>query len=602
LSVMDLRARARRAVTKRGNGLLRAAARGLSASGIPMDPSTGRVIVESPIFGKVKSQIKGSAMERRLNDYLRSYARWIDGPANRTDAAMTGTKVFEQGIPKENRFVNLAEVRPGVRENQFMREVDGRLAFKTQKEIDAEFESRRQTFQSMRRGALPVKVDSEWGQHRAPDGSVRVGGAVLPERFMQQPNVGPYLKAVEAEMRDAQSAGRSVRIVYHKIGSQTPRGYRVKNLGNLRADVLEVIPFWRQITKADNVLVHVLDADQFRRNAIKEINAGKLPEFGNDMVQVERDLKQYLENHRQSLPGENGIGTGKRDALNRLLGIGTIENKGKNPLAAAIGTPRAKSAVKTLRLDRVEMARPGNEGMAFDYHRANSNMMPDGEWRADPQVDGGNEKPEKPRQTRIVAQSNQPQNEVDLESGTEARNLMQQMPAAAYPVRRLERSNNLKTYWDWFKENLEGKSLTTPIGKVSVFKRGHFMKLIAGGRDKGFIPGAENWGDIVRKIEAGEVRLDDPDTAPKGFEEYRARNMTLIPDVVENPVAILRSKDDPTALIFLKKYKRDQESVWQGVFVDLGDEAAIKSWRPRKTITEEWLKGHTLVWRNKVGG
>lgn len=131
------------------------------------------------------------------------------------------------------------------------------------------------------------------------------------------------------------------------------------------------------------MLVHVLDADQFRRNAIKEINAGKLPEFGNDMVQVERDLKQYLQNHRQSLPGENGIGTRKRDVLNRLLGIGTIENKGKNPLAAAIGTPKAKSAVKTLRLDRVEMARPGNDGMAFDYHKANSNMMPDGEWRAD---------------------------------------------------------------------------------------------------------------------------------------------------------------------------------------------------------------------------
>ena len=39
--------------------------------------------------------------------------------------------------------------------------------------------------------------------------------------------------------------------------------------------------------------------------------------------------------------------------------------------------------MKTLRLDRIEMTRPGNEGMAFDYHKANSNLMPDGDWRAE---------------------------------------------------------------------------------------------------------------------------------------------------------------------------------------------------------------------------
>jgi hypothetical protein len=367
----------------RGNGLLRSAARGLQGSGIPIDPATGRVVVESPLFGKIKTQMKGSVLERRLNDYTRAYSRWLnDGVSGGSDSS-AGAKVFPDGTPKVNRFVNLAATAPGVRENQFMREVDGRLAFKTQPEIDAEFESRRKTFENMRKGATPQKVEGAWGLHRAPDGSTRVGGSVLPERFHQQPNVGPYLKAVEAELATAQDAGRSVRMVYHKIGSQTSKGYRVKNLGNLKADVMEVIPFWRSISKKDNVLVHVLDADQFRRNVIKEINAGRLPEFNNDMVQVERDLKQYLDNHRQGLPGENGIGARKRDVINNLLGIGTNANKRANPLTLAVGGSRMKSAVKTLRLDRVEIARPGNEGLAFDYNKANNNLMPDGEWRAD---------------------------------------------------------------------------------------------------------------------------------------------------------------------------------------------------------------------------
>ena len=365
----------------RGPGVLRAVSRSLAATGIPIDPSTGRVVVESPVFGKVQAQIKGSVLERRLNDYVREYGRWIEGSGDSSANVNTGARVFAEGVPKANRFVRLSEVAPRVRENQFMREVDGRLAFKTQAEVDAEFESRKKTFENIRKLSVPAKSHADWGIHVSPDGKRLVGGRQLPERFIQQPNIGPYLKAVEGELRAAEDGGTSVRLVYHKIGSSTAKGYRVNNLGNLRAEVMEVVPFWRSISQADNVLVHVLDVDQFRRNAIKKINKGELPEFNNDMAQLERDLKRYMDNHAQGLPGETVIGSRKRDGINGLLGIGTIRNKGANPLAHA--GQESKSAVKTLRLDRVEVAREGNQGLSFDYHKADSNLMPDGEWRAD---------------------------------------------------------------------------------------------------------------------------------------------------------------------------------------------------------------------------
>jgi hypothetical protein len=189
--------------------------------------------------------------------------------------------------------------------------------------------------------------------------------------------------------------------------------------------------------------------------------------------------------------------------------------------------------------------------------------------------------------------------ELDLEEGDRARKLLDNFHPVEYPVPNLPKSDNLLPYWDWFKANLENRTFTSPIGKLVPFKRGQFLKLIAGGANKGFIPGATNWKEIVEKIEGGQVHLDNAETAPSGFEQYRVRNMPLIPDVVQEPHVILRSKDDPRTLIFLKKYELDKVSIWQGVFVDLGDEAAIKSWRPRNRISEDWLKDHLLVWEKK---
>ena len=98
--------------------------------------------------------------------------------------------------------------------------------------------------------------------------------------------------------------------------------------------------------------------------------------FGNDMAQVEGTLKQWMDNHRQDLPGDTKIGSQKRDAINALVGIATNINRNANPFSGKIGGPG--SAIKQFRLDRVDTAAgTGRTGFHFDYDKANGNLLPE---------------------------------------------------------------------------------------------------------------------------------------------------------------------------------------------------------------------------------
>lgn len=148
------------------------------------------------------------------------------------------------------------------------------------------------------------------------------------------------------------------------------------------------------------------------------------------------------------------------------------------------------------------------------------------------------------------------------------------------PFALLPKSDNLKTYWDYFERNILGKPIETPIGKVAVFKEGHFNKLIAGGTDKGeseTVSGLSGW---IERIKSGNVDLKTE--FPKGFSYERAIRMPLVVDVLENPQLVL--KDTDGSLLFVKKYG-DKTYFWCSV-MNNGDTLGIKSWRafaPTKT-------------------
>ncbi|GEM_PF-4049681 len=141
------------------------------------------------------------------------------------------------------------------------------------------------------------------------------------------------------------------------------------------------------------------------------------------------------------------------------------------------------------------------------------------------------------------------------------------------PFALLPKSDNLKTYWDYFERNILGKPIETPIGKVAVFKEGHFNKLIAGGTDKGeseTVSGLSGW---IERIKSGNVDLKTE--FPKGFSYERAIRMPLVVDVLENPQLVL--KDTDGSLLFVKKYG-DKTYFWCSV-MNNGDTLGIKSWR-----------------------
>ena len=142
----------------------------------------------------------------------------------------------------------------------------------------------------------------------------------------------------------------------------------------------------------------------------------------------------------------------------------------------------------------------------------------------------------------------------------------------------LPKSDNLKTYWDYFERNILGKPIETPIGKVAVFKEGHFNKLIAGGVNKGESESVSGLSEWIGRIKSGSVDLRTE--SPKGFSYERAQSLPLVADVLQNPQMILSDSADNSTLLFVKKYK-DGLYFWCSV-MNNGKTLGIKSWRPFK--------------------
>lgn len=158
----------------------------------------------------------------------------------------------------------------------------------------------------------------------------------------------------------------------------------------------------------------------------------------------------------------------------------------------------------------------------------------------------------------------------------------------------LKKVDNLKYYFDYFKNNLLGKEIKTPIGKFAYFKLGHFNKLIAHGKNKGESANVSSLQEWVSEIEAGNVDLTK--NQPNGFEYERACNMPLVIDVLKNPQFILIDTDD--TLLFVKKYG-EKEYFWCSV-MNNGETLGIKSWRQFR-LTKAKCENLKIIYTKKDG-
>ena len=159
---------------------------------------------------------------------------------------------------------------------------------------------------------------------------------------------------------------------------------------------------------------------------------------------------------------------------------------------------------------------------------------------------------------------------------------------------KLKETGDLKYYFDYFKKNLLGKEIQTPIGKFAHFNLGHFNKLIARGENKGESEAVSSLKEWTDKIENHGVDLGK--NPPKGFDYARACNMPLVVDVLQNPQFVLVDTDD--TLLFVKKYG-EKTYFWCSV-MNNGETLGIKSWRPLR-LTKRKCEQLKVVYTKENG-
>lgn len=155
----------------------------------------------------------------------------------------------------------------------------------------------------------------------------------------------------------------------------------------------------------------------------------------------------------------------------------------------------------------------------------------------------------------------------------------------------------LQDLYNQYQKNLSGKTFTTPIGKEVTLKDGHFFNLIAGKLDtdtrKGYIEKASNAEEARQLIESGKISFDDV----RGFQPRRAKNISLVPDILQNPQIVMQPQNNDKKFIFLKKYKINGDQSFIVVTVDTGnDRLGVMSFHP-KDVTKQFLKTHKTIWQ-----
>jgi hypothetical protein len=361
-------------------GILGAQSRALSASGVRIDPQTGApldtpdaLFKENPLLATDKNLIK------QLGTYINNYRQWANDP---THEKPRPNKVAPSGRASDvlnNPQVTFYDRGDGVKATVFAVQdpVTGQAVLRDQRDLNAEHKKVREQLKALAGSRLLPDKDPVLGPKKTTDGRVTVRGRVLPQSFDFLNGFMPHIRNFARQFEALGAAGESMQVRYHAIGSGDSGAFQIKKLGNLEAITREVVPWGWELTKAGNLNATVLDLSQFRNRAMRAINDHNpaLAVFEWDMGKIEGDLKQWMQNHRDELPGNNKIGDLKRDVLNSLVGVATTENRSRNPLHGSFGPG---SAIKQFRLDRVDAAvGTGRQGFHFDYEKAKGNFMPD---------------------------------------------------------------------------------------------------------------------------------------------------------------------------------------------------------------------------------
>jgi hypothetical protein len=358
--------------------MLATGGRVLEMMGVRLDSGTGKMMDNPSVLFRDNPLFQDRIMQKRVKEYVRAYDQYLTGLEEAGSATPRGVELARSSRPEDmarSTHVKLRDEGRGVLENDFLfQKPDGTYAYKPQKIITAAEANRAAQIKTLYDAKKFVPVNSTEFGKRKVNGREVIGGPVLPPQFDLFTQFPKHVREFARSMEASRAEGGSWNIDYNAIGTGSSGRYRITNMGAVRAIQRETVPFGWQVTKQNHLLAASLDLNAFRASAMRAINKGELGIFNNDMKQVEADLKTYLANHRNGMPGEATIGQQKRDTLNGLIGTGTAVQRAANPLYAELSP---KGSIRTWRIDRLNDAQPsGRTGYFFDYDKINNNRMP----------------------------------------------------------------------------------------------------------------------------------------------------------------------------------------------------------------------------------
>lgn len=222
-------------------------------------------------------------------------------------------------------------------------------------------------------------------RRQTPGGRVERTGTKMPRQFYENENSSyGSIRQTALDLEGAIERGEARQGWYHQIGEGEGADYRAsvaRELGNLEAQHKEFIPVNFHLTNKNNLNVRVYSLSAFDRKAREW--AGRtgrelsLDLWDGSVDGFRGDVRTYLENHRNGLPGETGIGQQKRDLINAFLIGGHRAFEDKNPLRAKLGGKDRTGIIRSYRLERLATNDPFDAGMQRpDHGKQLQNLSP----------------------------------------------------------------------------------------------------------------------------------------------------------------------------------------------------------------------------------
>jgi hypothetical protein len=265
--------------------------------------------------------------------------------------------------------------------------------YRSQKEVK-EYNAKLADDMLDRISALPEDRKADIGHQLQPNGAtfVRYLPAELRDALAKTNQYNPHqidgLSAMSENMADKSGMGTQFRLFYNKALTAN------KRYGQFEGEERFVTPYGFEITKDKNVNIKAVDFAQLNNNYLR--NAKRAPYndlWGGNVSEFNTDANTYFKNHARGNPGADGIGVPKRDAINSLLGLETQLHRDSNPLLAGADNPRARSIMKSFRIDRASQIEPKEKDSPFtdlsQYTLMNKNFRPRRAGEVAPEAESG---------------------------------------------------------------------------------------------------------------------------------------------------------------------------------------------------------------------